>query len=474
MVKKLDSYVLPISGNLEDAEAAFQNELQFLRTSNFTRRTRRTYAGALRLFADWLQAVEGSMVGVPWPLPIESVSTRQIVRFYHWLGKNRARGTQITYSAAVESFMWYLDMVNQLPDGMRLAALKSKLVELRSEAPAKAQLATETVVDAVEQIVAYYDLLPLPEASAPYNRRITLLRNRALVHTLYSTGAQLQDLIALDRNRVQIGGGNKIIFNLGSSLEYTVNLSELAKSKIGEYLSERTDNNPALLLAHSRNANERRISGTSVHNIIKSAIEALELPVAISARHFRMTSNMRNMNGTEQRQVSREISRMFNQIRAAVRLSDFTLQLNDVINNDILEAQHSFANEAYKSCVVMLGAVAEGIMLGFLTRLDVLNHIQNMAIPPSKISSLGLRNPQLVSLIMTKLSFEDLKNVVVEIVPQIEKLQVAGLQSFRNYVHPAVSLKNLQSGKELSMSRKRAVYHLSSLALIAECVATWR
>lgn len=469
-----NGYNLPISGRYQIAEASFANEIQFLRSSDLTRNSRRTYAGALRLFADWLQTVERYLPKQKWPLPVKDLSTNHIVRFYQWLGTNRAQGTQFSYTAAIESFMWYLDTVHALPKGVRIGALKSELSELRSEATKKAKLPKEVIVDAIEQIVAYYDLLPLPQEGTTYNKRIILLRNRAMMHTLYSTGAQLQNLISLDRNQVRIGSGTSIVFNPGTTLEQVANLSDIAKAKIKDYLDARNDNNVALFVAHSRNSPTKRLSATGVHKVIKNAVNVLELPVAISARHFRQVLNEPSIDKNSIRQVSPEISRMFNQIRAAIRLSQFSTQMIDVIVEDSFEAQKSFANEAYKSCVVMLGAVLEGIMIGLLTRSDVLNHLSSMSNPPKPISSLGYKNQKLADLISTKLSFEDLKNSLLTLVPQIERLQVASLQSFRNHIHPSVALKNLQSGKASKVSRKRAVYHLTSLALISECIVNWK
>lgn len=54
-------------------------------------------------------------------------------------------------------------------------------------------------------IVAYYDNLPLPAGNDRYNRRLSLLRDRALVNVLYSTAARLSEVLAL--NRSQVGHG---------------------------------------------------------------------------------------------------------------------------------------------------------------------------------------------------------------------------------------------------------------------------
>jgi site-specific recombinase XerD len=58
---------------------------------------------------------------------------------------------------------------------------------------------------AIPAVVAYYDRLPLPPENDAYNRRLSLLRDRALVNVLYATAARLSEVLSLNRSQVNHG-----------------------------------------------------------------------------------------------------------------------------------------------------------------------------------------------------------------------------------------------------------------------------
>ncbi|MCA9982173.1 MAG: tyrosine-type recombinase/integrase, partial [Anaerolineales bacterium] len=84
-----------------------------------------------------------------------------------------------------------------------------------------------------------------------------------------------------------IGKGNKA---------RTLQIRPYAQKAIQAYLAERQDNNPALFVAHSRNAKDARLTKTSAHNVVKKAVKALHLDPSLSAhdfRHYRATQLLR-------------------------------------------------------------------------------------------------------------------------------------------------------------------------------------
>ena len=66
----------------------------------------------------------------------------------------------------------------------------------------------------------------------------------------------------------------------------SVHFSEHAQGAIRAYLSERTDSNPALFVAHSRRAKGTRLSARSVEAIVKTAVNALDLARSLSPHDF--------------------------------------------------------------------------------------------------------------------------------------------------------------------------------------------
>ena len=116
----------------------------------------------------------------------------------------------------------------------------------------------------------------------------------------------------------------------------------------------------------------------------------------------------------------------------------------------------------------MLGAVLEGLMLGTIRRPEVLQRIKTD--PPEVVKKLGLHDPQLADKIAEKLTFEDYKAIIHHLMPEIEKLQVEGIQTFRNAIHP---WKTVKEPIYADPDQTRAIHHLTSLELLARYILSW-
>lgn len=293
-------YELPISGQpLPEQPAWLHAPSYLLEAGASSLQTETTYRSALRLFADWLQHFGhcGYAKEDEWPLDPAGLTTAVVLNYRTWLLANRARATATTYLAAVTGYLGYLDGQNRLPEGVQLGKLQRQL----SRRPVERHQA-ESVMDldearqAVPRIVAYYDKQPLPPENDSYNRRLTLLRNRALVHCLYSTAARLSEVVALNRSNVDQGRAAHATIVGKGNRPRTIHIRDYARQAIRAYLEEREDSNPALFVAHSRNALNARLSNTSAHNVIKDAVKALGLHGSLSAhdfRHYRATRLLR-------------------------------------------------------------------------------------------------------------------------------------------------------------------------------------
>jgi site-specific recombinase XerD len=262
-------------------------------------KTETTYRSGLRLFADWLQHFkrDGYSVDDTLPLSPERLTTATVLSFRNWLLANRAQSTATTYMAAVTGYLHFLDGQDQLPRNTQLGKLQRQLARRQVERnQAETVIDMDTARQAIPQIVAYYGELPLPSTNDRFNRRHSLLRNRALVNVLYSTAARLSEVVALNRSNVDHGLANYAAITGKGGRPRTLYIRDYARSSIRAYLQERTDSNPALFVAHSRNARGARLSATSAHNVVKRAVKALELHQSLSAhdfRHFRATQLLR-------------------------------------------------------------------------------------------------------------------------------------------------------------------------------------
>ncbi len=292
--------VLPISKRPFPAKPAWLHETSFLLEAGInSAQTEKTYRSGLRLFADWLQhfARNGFTLEDPWPLAPGGLDTAVILNFRNWLMSNRAQSTTTTYISAILGYLNYLDGINALPETVQLGKLQRQL----SRRPLERNQA-ETVIDLdqarqkVPQIIAYYKNLPLPPTNDRYNRRLSLLRDRALVQVLYATAARISEVVSLNRSNVGDGYAKHATVTGKGNKPRTLYIREYAAASIRAYLSERQDSNPALFISHSRNAQNARLSTTSAHNVVKKAVKALHLHSSLSAhdfRHYRATQLLR-------------------------------------------------------------------------------------------------------------------------------------------------------------------------------------
>jgi site-specific recombinase XerD len=292
--------VLPISQrDVPDAPAWF-DELPFLREAGAqSLRTEATYRSGLRLFADWLQHYRkaGYTKDDTWPLQPDGLATDVLLDYRNWLLANRSRATVTTYMAAVMGYLNYLDGHDRLPETVQLGKLGRQLARRQIE-----RSQSETVIDLdvarqqIPRIVEYYESLPLPPENDAYNRRLTLLRNRAIVKTLYSTAARISEVVSLNRTNVNNGRSPYATISGKGNKGRTLHFRRYALDAMVAYLGERTDSNPALFVSHSRNSQNARLTITSVHNVVKKAVRAEGLHESLSAhdfRHYRATQLLR-------------------------------------------------------------------------------------------------------------------------------------------------------------------------------------
>lgn len=292
--------VLPISERPLPEGPTWLDEDAFLREAGAqSLKTESTYRSGLRLFADWLQHYRkaGYAKTEAWPLQPDRLSTDIILEYRGWLLANRSRATVTTYMASIAGYLNFLDGHDRLPEAVQLGKLQRQMARRQIE-----RNQAESVIDLdmarqdIPRIIAYYDALPLPAENDAYNRRLSLLRDRAIVRMLYSTAARISEVVSL--NRANVGHGRAAYATIvgKGNKGRTLHIRGYAREAVVAYLSERGDGNPALFVSHSRNSTSARLSITSVHKVVKRAVAALGLHESLSAhdfRHYRATQLLR-------------------------------------------------------------------------------------------------------------------------------------------------------------------------------------
>lgn len=100
------------------------------------------------------------------------------------------------------------------------------------------------------------------------------LRDRAILSTLFSTGMRVSELCSLDRDKVDVNGGEISIRGKGSKIRL-VFLSDQTKKDLSEYLKKRADVDEAMFirLPRAKNAlakeSNLRLTSRSIQRIIK-------------------------------------------------------------------------------------------------------------------------------------------------------------------------------------------------------------
>lgn len=252
-----------------------QHQTQFLQQVH-SRKTKTTYRTGLTSLSQWLGSA--------------AITTVSLIQFHAWLCHNLSRNTAQTYFSAVMAYLGYLEACDLLPDDLEIGkvqriAARQLPPNTRHENIQELDLARQA---GVPQILTYYDTLPTPHTR---RAQLALLRNRAMLHTLYSTACRASELIGISRPvaaQIAIIGKRR--------RARTLHILPPALVAIQTYLAARADDNRALFISHSNNSHGRRISTVSLNNVIKEAVAAGNLHPSLSAhdfRHYRATELLR-------------------------------------------------------------------------------------------------------------------------------------------------------------------------------------
>ncbi len=180
-----------------------------------------------------------------------------------------ADGTAQTYAHGVLAVCRFL-----ADRGMLTCELAVLRMHLRDALPRAAAGRAPDVPD-LRRLVRFYDpeLPPGEKGTRAERQRLSQLRNAALVHTLFSTGARISEILALDAREVRgdTGGISPRVYVVGKGeRRRAVFLRPHAQHAIAGYLLARRAAFPAaapLLISHGpRGAGERlgRVAGWSI------------------------------------------------------------------------------------------------------------------------------------------------------------------------------------------------------------------
>lgn len=197
--------------------------------------------------------------------------------------------TQAFHLVALRGFLKYLAK-------RQIDSLDPVLVELpRTHRPQ----VTFLHVDEIDRILAE---IPMDTETG--------LRDRAIFELLFSTGLRVSELIALDRDSVNLQRREFMVRGKGQK-DRPVFVTQSAADAVQDYLDERKDSLPALFLNNSRNqpaagtsGDYRRLTPRSIERIINKYVRAAGITKHVTPhtlRHSFATDLL--MNGADLRSV---------------------------------------------------------------------------------------------------------------------------------------------------------------------------
>jgi site-specific recombinase XerD len=207
--------------------------------------TLRTYRTALSRFDEFLVSAR---VDVP-SLLVVDFEPSVLERYYLWLNTaygRENRFTVVTYVAGVRAFFRFLARRRMLSPDLPFEAIRDNLREVMG----RASYRTPRIDDRLAQIVVSADQSVLPE-DAP-RLRLELLRDRALLRTLFVTGMRREEVANLDRTDVQNGRARQAIVTGKGNKERLVFFDEPTLVAIRGYLEARADGYRPLFLRHDK------------------------------------------------------------------------------------------------------------------------------------------------------------------------------------------------------------------------------
>ena len=223
------------------------------------------------------------------PYPIAKIDEETLAEFNRWLRRvyggdhtedvrrirqtTQSRGdrTRKVYLVAAKHLMNWLDLHDLLPDGVSYERMVRRMTNARGK---RRQGYRRRPVDpAVARVIAYYQEQELPEKRG--QKRLILLRNRALVSFLYDTGVRISEALALTREDVLDGRAKRVrLVFTKNGRPRTVFLNDETRAAIRSYVKDRDDGPGAFLFVSHGRGKGGALTPAQAWNIIKRAAKA--------------------------------------------------------------------------------------------------------------------------------------------------------------------------------------------------------
>jgi len=242
--------------------------------------TQRTYQTALDRFCEYL--AERTLAP---DLPTAALPADLLERYYTWLvaryGRT-ARATHTTYLAGVRAFLRFLERRQCGPEEASYEQLREGLRAVIG----RASYRTPRIDQGLPLVVTAALDLPLPAPDGQnHERRLELLRDRALLLTLYGTALRRAEVAALDRVDVDDGWADRALVLGKGNKERVVFFDPDSLAAIRTYLAARADRHGPLFLRHDRGRGKARAGGENYRLSAQSIFDVVKRYARLAGVH---------------------------------------------------------------------------------------------------------------------------------------------------------------------------------------------
>jgi len=262
---------------------------QFL--NSLSAKSPRTYATYQTSLGHYREYLSGAGQLASWTP--SALGPTSLEDFYTWLvrqhGRER-RATVATYSAGLRAFVRFLARRALLATGVTYEQMRENVREVM----ARGHYKSPRIDTRLPLLVTYVLERPIPPASERKGaRRLEVLRDQALLLTLFCTGMRREEVARLNRADIDDGWLDRGLITGKGDKERIVFFDEPTLEAIRAYLAARADVLPPVFLRHDNRrghaaghgGDKWRLSPQSVWAIVKQY--AREVGVPASPHHFR-------------------------------------------------------------------------------------------------------------------------------------------------------------------------------------------
>lgn len=223
--------------------------------------TIRNYAHYLKRFSVWC---EENNISNPSQITQQNITSYRI--YLNRLGKNDLRKkTQNYHIIALRAFLKYLTKMN-------IKTLAPEKIELSREEGRQINFLTDEELEAL--------------LNSPDTNTIIGARDRAIIELLFSTGLRVSELVALDRDKINLKTDELSVKGKGGKVR-VVFVSSDAKKSLETYLTMRKDTHEALFINYSQKLS--RLTARSIQRTIKKYAENAGISKRITPHVLRHT-----------------------------------------------------------------------------------------------------------------------------------------------------------------------------------------